>query len=229
MSGTPWAWAGRRRSARCPSTVSAGFAMVSPKTALGVGAEGGLKLLVGAVRIDEGAFKTHAASWCGRAGCRCPRRWPRRPPRDRPLPAMLNTAKKFAAWPEEVSMAARAAFQLRRSSPPPQSLVGFCQARVEVAATPPDRTARPMCSLVSYFQVVDLVDGHLARLAVAGPPPALHAGRSNPLAHSGLPLGLAFFRSPIIGAPEPARRYRKSPANAIGKTESFLPRPPRLS
>ena len=40
-------------------------------------------------------------------------------------------------------------------------------------------------------------DGHLARLAVAGPPPALHAGCSNPLAHSGLLWVSHFFARPL--------------------------------
>ena len=47
------------------STASAGLAIVSPNTKLGVGLEGRLELLVGAVRGNERAAQAHAAHGVG--------------------------------------------------------------------------------------------------------------------------------------------------------------------
>ena len=59
MSGTPWAWAAAAKRSMS-STVRAGLAMVSPKTALVLGRKAASSSSVGAVRGHEGALDAHA-------------------------------------------------------------------------------------------------------------------------------------------------------------------------
>ena len=51
--------------------------------ALGIGAESRLQLLIGAIGDPRRCTPAPYDPWCGPAGCKCRRRWPRMPPRDR--------------------------------------------------------------------------------------------------------------------------------------------------
>ena len=62
---------------------------------------------------------------------------------------------------------------------------GVGQARVEVAGLLQIEQAPHVLARIVLPRGV-LVDGHLARLAIAGPPAALHADGSNALVHGGL-------------------------------------------
>ena len=99
-----------------------------------------------------------------------------------PAPAMLKTAKKFAAWPELVSMAA---------VPPSSSAMlcgnvvvgGVLQAGVEVAGLLKVEQATHMLGGV-VFPGGGLVDRNLARLCVAGAVAALYAGGADTFGHA---------------------------------------------
>ena len=162
--------------------------------ALRVGPESGFKLLVGAVRIDEGALQAHAAHGVGEQVVGAPV--------DGRGGHHVIARAGDVEHREEVRRLARggehrrrAAFQLRDLRRH-RIVGGVRQARVEVAGLLQIEQAPHMLARVVLPGGV-LVDGHLARLAVAGPPSALHAGRSNPLAHSGLLWVSHFFARPL--------------------------------
>ena len=185
---------GRRREAldveHRERRIRDGFA----EDALRVGAEGGFQFLVGAVRVHERAFQPHAAHGVGEqvVGAAVDGRGGHH----------MIAGARDVEHREEVRRLARggehgrtSAFQLRDLRR--HGIVGGVrQARVEVAGLLQIEQAPHMLARVVLPRGV-LVDGHLARLAVAGPPPALHAGCSNPLAHSGLLWVSHFFARPL--------------------------------
>ena len=160
--------------------------------ALGVGTEGRRQLLVGAVRVHEGAFQPHASHGMG----------------EQVVGAAVDSRGGHhviaragdVEHGEEVRRLARRGEHGRRAALQRGDLRGHSvvggvrQARVEVAGLlQVEQTAHVLRGVVLPRGV--LVDGHLARLAVAGTPAALHAGRSDGFGHGGLLLQLQ--RAPL--------------------------------
>ena len=150
--------------------------------ALGVGAEGGRQLLIGAVRIHEGALQPHAGHGVGEqvVGATVDGRGGHH---------MIARAGNVEHG-EEVRRLARGGEHGRRAPFQRSDLGrhrvvgGVGQTRIEVTGLLQiEQTAHVLGGVVLPGGV--LVNRHLARLAVAGPPAALHAGGSDALAHRG--------------------------------------------
>ena len=182
------------RSARCRAPASAGFAMVSPKTHFVLGRKAASSSSSVQCGSHERAFQAHAAHGVGEqvVGAAVDGRGGHHMIAGAGDVEHREEVRRLARGGEH---GRRAAFQLRDLRR--HGIVGGVrQARVEVAGLLQIEQAPHMLARVVLPRGV-LVDGHLARLAVAGPPPALHAGCSNPLAHSGLLWVSHFFARPL--------------------------------
>ena len=149
---------------------------------LRVGAERGLQLLVRAIGRDERALEAHAAHGVGQQVVRAAVEGGAR--------HHVVAAARDVEHGEEVSRLARRREHGRRAALQLGDLRrhgvvrGVGEARVEIAGLLEVEQAAHVLARVE-FPGGGLVDGNLARLAVAGTVAALHAGGSDALAHGG--------------------------------------------